>query len=270
MRPFFLDSPDHRLFCQWFGPAAAEAERVWVYLPPFAEEANRCRRMAVLQARALAASGHAVVLLDYFGTGDSAGEFAGADIAIWRRDVACLCDHLAARGVREIGLWGLRFGALLAAAAAAELSHPLGDLLLWQPAGNGKTLLAQFLRIRLAATMGSQAAETAAEMRAALRQGKTLEVAGYELNGRLAEGLEELALAGLVPPAATKVHWLELARAPGAEVSPGSQRVIDAWRQHGCAIDAATVAGERFWELPEITLAPALIDATTAIFEGKP
>ncbi len=68
-----------------------------LYLPPFAEEANRSRRMAVLQARRLAARGWPVLLLDPFGTGDSAGAFHEARWELWLADAARAAAWLATR-----------------------------------------------------------------------------------------------------------------------------------------------------------------------------
>jgi hypothetical protein len=55
-RPFFLDTPDGQRFCL-FHPPGAPCRGAVVYVHPFAEEMNRSRRMAALQARALAAQG---------------------------------------------------------------------------------------------------------------------------------------------------------------------------------------------------------------------
>ena len=93
-----------------------------LYLPPFAEEANRSRRMAVLQARRLAARGWPVLLLDPFGTGDSAGAFHEARWELWLADAAQAAAWLATRWPGgSVTLWGLRLGALLAAALAARI-----------------------------------------------------------------------------------------------------------------------------------------------------
>src|SRR5690349_4296190 len=88
MRPLHLAAADGaRLFAvHW--PAAAPARRQSVLvLPPFAEEMNKCRPMLAAQARAFAAAGLDVLLLDLFGTGDSDGEFAEARWPRWQQDL---------------------------------------------------------------------------------------------------------------------------------------------------------------------------------------
>ena len=56
VEPLFLDGGAGRLFAVHVRPEAAARETL-IYVPPFAVEMNRSRRMAALQARALAARG---------------------------------------------------------------------------------------------------------------------------------------------------------------------------------------------------------------------
>src|SRR3546814_14690353 len=105
MEALFIDGPAWRLFAIHHAAAPHCRQGLGlVYLPPFAEEMNRSRRMAALQARALAALGIDVLLLDLFGTGDSAGDFRDARWEIWREDAMAAVAWLGARcGGREIG-----------------------------------------------------------------------------------------------------------------------------------------------------------------------
>ncbi|HEY9550049.1 MAG TPA: hypothetical protein VIR45_11165, partial [Kiloniellaceae bacterium] len=87
MEALCLDGPAGPLFAVHHAAAPASRQGLGlVYLPPFAEEMNRSRRMAALQARRLAALGVDDLLLDPFGTGDSAGDFGDARWEIWRED----------------------------------------------------------------------------------------------------------------------------------------------------------------------------------------
>ena len=56
--PFFLDASPGKRFCLYHPPAEnISASQALIYLHPFAEEMNKSRRMAALQARAFAAAG---------------------------------------------------------------------------------------------------------------------------------------------------------------------------------------------------------------------
>ena len=252
-------------FCL-FHPAAAASGGIGaaVYVHPFAEEMNKSRRMAALQARALAASGISVLQIDLYGCGDSAGDFGDATWSLWIDDVV-----EAARWVHErTGLlpliWGLRSGCLLARAALEKLPE-IADLVFWQPVISGKQHLQQFLRLKVAGEMiGRTTAERTgtSELRAQLEQGATLDIAGYALPPGLALGLDA---ADLAPRASrTRVAWLEVSASDPPEISPASQMRVTAWQAAGSEIAASAVAGLPFWQTQEIAECAALIDATTA------
>ena len=58
---FFLPVGGGQRFCIFHRPHGAEARAALIFLHPFGEEMNKSRRMAALQARALAAAGYAVL-----------------------------------------------------------------------------------------------------------------------------------------------------------------------------------------------------------------
>ena len=239
-----------------------------LYIHPFAEEMNKSRRMAALQARALARAGYAVLQLDLLGCGDSSGDFGDASWNDWIMDVVQACNWLSSRGHARLWLWGLRSGCFLAAEAARQLAYPC-DYLFWAPATAGKLLLQQFLRIEAAAGITSGNAKNATEsLRRQLAAGVTVEVAGYALSPGLANGLEQ---AVLTPPeridtnrAPRRVEWLELSTSADATLSPISVKTCDQWRQAGHSIRSQVVNGPSFWRTTEIEDAPALIIASVA------
>src|SRR5688500_15035872 len=133
-------------FCILHGALDAQPARGAVLLiHPFAEEMNRCRRMAALQARAFAAAGWTVLQMDLYGCGDSAGDFSGATWNRWLDDVVDSAAWLREKTGQRLVLWGLRAGCLLATQAAGRI-EPAADLVLWQPVASGKQFLQQFLR----------------------------------------------------------------------------------------------------------------------------
>ncbi len=269
MEAFFLDGTQGPLFAVHHAAAPERRQGLGlVYLPPFAEEMNRSRRMAALQARRLAALGVDVLLLDPFGTGDSAGDFGQARWEIWRADAEAALAWLAARSGGALGLWGLRLGTLLAAEVAAAPPMPLSRLLLWQPVLSGDRFLTQFLRLRVAATMEKGAGkETTKDLRAQLAAGTPLEIAGYEVAPALAEALGglklESLLRGLSGPAP---QLLEVSAAEEAELAPATQQLLAKLAQDGHPLVGEAVTGESFWAIQEITIAPGLLDATDGLF----
>ena len=236
-----------------------------VYVHPFAEEMNKSRRMAALQSRALARAGYAVLQLDLLGCGDSSGDFADATWAAWLADVAAAARWLRAQHGAPLWLWGLRAGCLLAAEAAPLLGEPC-HFLFWQPPAAGKTLLQQFLRLKMAAQMLDGKALGATDaLRTRLTTGQAVEIAGYTLSPALAQGLEQ---AQLRPPVkATQSIWLEVSTRAEATLLPGTQNAVAAWRKAGHDTSASAVTGPSFWQTQEIEDAPALIAATLQALE---
>lgn len=265
--PLFIDCPSRRLFAADYMPAVRRGDRGTVlYVPPFAEEMNRARRMAALQARALAAGGVGVLLLDLFGTGDSSGDFGEARLSSWLDDVVAAADWLERQERTVVCLWGLRLGALLAAAVAASRQDRFKRLLLWQPITDGRAMLTQFLRIRVAASMAEGGAgEKTEDLRARLAAGQSIEIAGYELSGELTQAIDGLRMDGLPVAAGTRVDWLEVAAKADDPLAPASRRVVDGWRDRGVTVSTACVSGDPFWAVQETTLVPQLIAATTSV-----
>src|SRR5512135_2479066 len=137
---FFLDSPRGPLFSIFTAPSDQQMKGSVLYLPPFAEEMHKSRRMAALQARAMAAQGYAVLQIDLTGCGDSAGDFADATWTAWLDDARLAHAWLAGKTARPVTLWGLRTGALLAADLAQRLQN-IHHLILWQPVSDGSLFL---------------------------------------------------------------------------------------------------------------------------------
>jgi exosortase A-associated hydrolase 2 len=265
---FFLsvaDAPEARRFCLYH--AAAPLRGALIYVHPFAEEMNKARRMAALQARLLAQHGYAVLQIDLHGCGDSAGNFGDATWESWRQDVVAAFNWLRTRcPAVPMWFWGLRSGCLLAAEAAQGLAVPI-NFLFWQPTLAGKQTLQQFLRMKVAGDMLSGAAKGAmAALKAELAAGKTVEIAGYALSAALARGMEH---AELQPPAQpARLCWFELSTRPAALLTPATVQRIDAWRAAGFSVNSAVLPAPSFWQSTEIEEALALLEATLAALQA--
>ncbi|HZV67485.1 MAG TPA: hydrolase 2, exosortase A system-associated [Telluria sp.] len=266
--PFFLEAEQGQRFCLYHPPGATTYRGAVLYIHPFAEEMNKSRRMAALQARMLTALGYGVLQLDLYGCGDSSGDFADARWEIWKHDLALAHRWLEQRLPGPVHLWGLRIGAMLALDYAAGADAAPASLALWQPPLSGKQFLTQFLRLRVANDMLSNNRETGngtAALRAQLQAGGMLEIAGYDLAPALADAIDALDLLEL-RPATGPVHWFEAVAAAGRPLPPGAARVGAAWTDAGVDLRLQTVACAPFWSTAEVTECPELLAATTAVF----
>ncbi len=265
--PLFIDAEDRRLFAILHGASGGGAPtHTVVWFSPFAEEMNRSRRMATLLGERLAANGIALLVFDYSGTGDSGGEFADARWEDWIADGNAACRWARDRLGGRITAVGLRLGVHIAMQCAERDPGLIERLVFWQPVATGKTFLTQFLRQRtVAALSAGREGESTEQLFRMLEAGETVEVAGYELTGGMADKIGALRL-GDTPPPKPPVHWMELS-STGA-LSPATSNIVDRWQETGARIHTTALEGPAFWSIQETTTAPALIETTAAALEG--
>lgn len=146
---FFLETARGGRFFLVTEPAR-EPRGTLLFVPPFAEELNKTRRMTALAARQFASAGWRVVQFDLFGTGDSWGDFGDAAWADWLDDMDSAVAWCRQDTRAEPVLWSLRAGALLASAWQARSGACLAQFM-WQPVVNGRQHLMQFVRVKMAA-----------------------------------------------------------------------------------------------------------------------
>ncbi len=140
-------------YSTWFGPSdsplfgtvhvptGGRARGGVVLCPPLGKEQVDSYRGMTLLAQKLCAQGLLVLRFDYRGTGDSWGEQdAPGAVGHWQRSVVEAVAYVRGCGVGEVGLVGLRLGALLACSVAAECG-PLTALTLWDPVVKGRSYL---------------------------------------------------------------------------------------------------------------------------------
>jgi len=269
--PVVIQGPNSALIALYHPPASGVAARGGVLLvPAFAEEMNRCRSMVTMQAHALAALGHGVLVLDLSGTGDSGGDFCDATWERWLDDLRCGVRWLQAQGLGCQTLWGVRLGAIM----AMELAESLPDLrrvLLWQPVVAGKSYWTQFLRIRIAAEMGqADGVRTTDQLRQQSARGDVVEVSGFEVGAALARRLDTLSLPSGAPPPGLQVDWFEVLADAESVVPKGNAKAAESLRGQGVAVNLVAVMGPAFWQVHERAVAPALVAATTQVAGGWP
>lgn len=267
MQAFFLEDQFGQRFCLYYPACDGKARGSVIYLHPFAEEMNKSRRMAAMQARAMAAAGFDVVQIDLLGCGDSSGDFADADWQSWQQDILLAYRWLRKKSQAPLTLWGLRVGCLLAANATVTLPER-ANFIFWQPTVSGKQYLQQFMRLKMAGALAAgQGKGITEQLRQQLAIGQTVEIAGYGMSPAMAQ---DLGNADLQPPTgrAGRVAWFELASREDATLSPVAHKCIERWQTAGWQVGSHLIHGPSFWQTSEIEDAPELIEATMAALES--
>ncbi len=234
-----------------------------LFVPPFAEEMNKTRHLFAQVAALLAERGIGSLWVDLSGTGDSEGEFVHADWEGWIEDLAAAREWSAGQGVQIDRLLGVRLGCALAAQIARRQEWQIRRTAFWQPVGSGARALDQFLRLRVAATlMQKDGKETVAGLRARLKGGESLEVAGYELSPTLGGQLDRIELSSDLTASLGDITWFEIVRSADAGPSMPSSKIIEGGRAQGLSIDLQAICGEPFWSSVEIVQNPELVKQT--------
>ncbi|WP_186300354.1 hydrolase 2, exosortase A system-associated [Denitromonas ohlonensis] len=254
---FFLPGPfDPGRFCLLQIPSEALKGCV-LFVPAFAEEMNKSRRMVALAADYFAANGWASMLLDPSGCGDSGGDFSDAEWLGWQDDIDAAYTWLSERfGVTPV-LWSMRAGCLLVTdwLRSRQIDVPT---LFWQPVIHGKQHLTQFLFLKAAGEMlgDSDGRAVMARTRQDLASGCSVEIAGYTLSPYLAEGLEAASLEAF-PSLKSTTTVIEVLASEGVS-GPNSIALQQKWSAMSIPYAWATVTGPAFWRTQEISVALSL------------
>jgi exosortase A-associated hydrolase 2 len=262
IEPGFLDHSARRLFHVTHKPRSGEIRGSVLFLHAFAEEMHMSRRNVAAQARLMAAAGYHVMLLDLTGCGDAGGDFADATWHVWLEDALFAMQALRDQASAPLLLWGMRLGGLLACELAVRDAGVEG-LLLWQPVLNGEQQIDQFLRLKTAASaMAGAAGFDRKKLWNELRNGRSLEVAGYELSPAMAQQVSRCRLHDLRPDC--PVNWFEV-RPSGQDLAVPARNVIRHWREQGLEVTAGVVHGEAFWRNHDAPLNPQLQQRTLEV-----
>ena len=152
VEPMYFGADGARAFAWMHRPDAATGLGV-VLCPPLGYEAVQAQRPLRHLGELLCGRGHHVLRLDYPGTGDSEGIDEGDSVGGWVGSIIAAVAELRADGCGTIALYGLRSGALLAAACAT--AHHVEALVLHALPTSGRHFIRELRAFRrLAAASG--------------------------------------------------------------------------------------------------------------------
>ncbi len=137
--PLYLGPQENQLFATLHVPEPTVACKHGVLMcNPFGQEAIRTHRLFRVLADRLTRNGVAVLRFEYFGTGDSAGDDATADMTHWVANLElahqALLQHAGPLAVRW---FGPRLGANVALQALHNGKVQPESLVLWDPIVDG-------------------------------------------------------------------------------------------------------------------------------------
>lgn len=252
---YFIPSPQGQLFITQIGEITDDT--AILCLPSIVEEMNLSRAVVAKQAQQFAKNDMPCFVLDYYGTGDSEGEFEQASTDIWLANIILAGEFMQQKGITKIILWGIRFGALLILAHQEKLHQqlPILSQLLWKPVTSGKLFAGQFLRLKQANAMLNNSSEKV-NWREHILADNNVEVAGYLLTKAMLQSIELLQISKKFQPLSL-LDWFELA---AKELTPLTKRLSAPWDDAMAKIHCFDCPP--FWQVPEIFWLPELEQLT--------
>jgi uncharacterized protein len=202
MTPFYFGTGARRLF-GIYEPAAVAGgrKRAAVLCQPWGAEYLYAHRTMRQLAVRLSAAGFHTLRFDYYGTGDSAGEMADAELGGWKTDVELAMEEIAdIVGTTRVTLIGLRLGATIAASVAAAHAGDVDALVLWDPIVSGTEYLRRLENLGTAFRPQPDQRQPAAP-------GADQDVRGFPVTPAMKRDLRLIEPGGLLsaPPARTLV-----------------------------------------------------------------
>ena len=174
-----------------------EVQACLILCSPFAEEKVRTQRICVSWARTLASLGVGAVCFDYYGDGDSEGDFEEARFEDRLKDIRAVYNEARKEtGATIMALCGFRWGATLAALVAEELNPDF--LVLWEPVVDSNKYFHDHLRSHLASQMLTEGkvVRNREQLLKDLGGGEILSVEGYNLTGDFFFAASQAGLIG--------------------------------------------------------------------------
>lgn len=193
---FFFDAGGRRLygFLHRPDPPVEAPGAGLVFLDPWGEEKVRNHRLLVNLARGLAEAGVPVLRFDFFGYGDSAGDFEEAVLGTMVDDTRHALGLLRERcGVRRTGLFGPRFGGAVALEACLE--HRAADfLVLADPVLDAQAYFYKLLRSNLTSQLliHDKVVRDRDHLVADLESGGSVNIDGYLLGSAFYRSVRDL------------------------------------------------------------------------------
>lgn len=248
---FYFEDNGHKLFGALHSPASIRRKKSVgvVFCAPFAEEKLWAQRIYTNFAQYLSEKGFSVLRFDYFGHGDSDGNFEDADILSRLQNISCAVNLLREKeNIGIVGVFGLRFGATLAA-LSAEQGLGIDFLLLWEPIIQGEKYIKECLRTNLTYQTATykKIFYTRNQMVEDLMSDRPVNIDGYLLTGKLFRQIGEINLSGNILDFAKPVQIIHLCKNYKKKTPEKLIELHKKYSQLNILNDFQKIQAEPFW-----------------------
>lgn len=211
MEPMFFGDGPERLFGCYHAPqGAAPALFGVVMCYPVEMEYVYAHRAFRQLARRLSSAGFPVLRFDYYGCGDSGGDFTDGHIGVWTDNVSVAVEALRARtGLNDVCLVGMGLGGYLALEYAMERGG-VKRAVLWDPVMDGRKYVEELRTAHdvLERTHGDPDRDVGS------RSGAHTELLGFEFSEKLLRELREIESSNPLSRVADSVLVIDSGKEP--------------------------------------------------------
>ncbi len=191
--PFYFGTSPKRLYgCHHLPQVSSDKSFAVVLCSPIGQEYLKSHRVNYQLAVLLSRAGFHVLRFDYFGCGDSEGDFEAGSLRQWSDDILTAIGEIQKRsGLVSVCLVGLRIGATLALRIAAVCPHVV-SLVLWEPVLKGKAYVKQLDDLQREFVRANRYQRVSASDQA---KGRIVtEILGFPITSDLEKELNEIVL----------------------------------------------------------------------------
>lgn len=232
-----------------------------ICIQPFGEELNRTRRVFSQLSRELCKQGFTVWMPDFYGTGDSEGDFSEIDFQHWVSDLTGL---VKASSFSKVSFVACRFGVQLLASFLKTPHHiEFERIVLWQPQWDVSLFWKQQWRLLTVSSITKQTGQTQAVLQEFKQRG-FIDIQGYQIPYPF-----YLQTIALVDPTlafcSCSILWLECQMSH--DLSPSTLSWLKQLEQTSPrGIQVMPLAVEPFWLTQEYVDVSLLITTTLTFF----
>jgi alpha-beta hydrolase superfamily lysophospholipase len=228
--PIVFGPSDRPLLGFYHAPDGPQTRSIAVVLcNPIGFEAMSAHRTYRHLAERLAAKGVPALRFDYDGTGDSSGRSDDPGrMSAWLGSVEAALHEIRSRaGVRQVALFGVRFGATLAMLAAAEDGR-VDAMISWAPVISGRAHVSELRAFRMLTPRAPVPRRTDGGE----------EVGGYFFSGETLADISKIDLLAICDRAPKRVLIL-----PRSERAGDEARLVERLRAHGAEVLSSPAPG---------------------------
>jgi pimeloyl-ACP methyl ester carboxylesterase len=268
IKPCFIESGETPIYALVCEPTDCSLRpNALIACHSYGPEQSVGARLLSLAARQAASFGFTALAFHGRGHGDSAGDFADVTFDTLIEDALAAADQISERG-SSIGIvWlGLRFGALVAAAASARHANSKA-IVLWEPVHSGTEYVVELIRGLQFSELarGKTSGVTVAELIHQLENKRRVEVLGSFIHPAFYKTVRKLWLSNLMASwvGPTLIAQIQ----PRMRLSPPNRELALELTQRGSRVDTMLVREAPGWQFPmwrQPWISPELLAETGA------